>query len=72
MRQELDVVIAAVREAAPLLVAEAARPEGPRGSGMKAPVDEEIGVLEDPQGPEIDHHRDHQQRLASPLVDRAG
>ena len=44
-RHELELSLEAVREAAELLRAESRRPDGPRGSGMKAPVDEEIEAL---------------------------
>lgn len=45
MQEILKFVIEAVKEAGLLLISEANRPGGPRGSGGKAPVDEEIGAL---------------------------
>jgi len=44
-RPELDRVLALAREGAELLRAEAARADGPRGAGAKAPVDDEICAL---------------------------
>ncbi len=41
----LTTVESIVREAGNLLVEEGSRPGGPRGGGMKAPVDEEIGAF---------------------------
>lgn len=43
--RELEVAVAAAREAAAHLAAEFARPEGPRGQGDKCPADDEAEAL---------------------------